>query len=98
MMMEDMLHQVQEQVEIIHVLQEEMPKVRAGKEAIDGGGGIYVDLGVKRSKSVTAGNSREDGDQQRKWGRFYDDDARKSSIKSVFKKAKLNKFNEEKKT
>ena len=72
--------------------------MRAGKEPIDGGGGIYVDLAVGRSEGVVAGNSGKDGDQQRKQGRSNDDDAGETAIKQVFKNAKLNKFNGEKKT
>ena len=66
LVMEDMLRQVWEQAKIIPVLQEELQKVRARKEPIDGGGGIYVDLGVGRSEGVVAGNLSKDGDWQKK--------------------------------
>ena len=99
---EDMLRQVWEQAEIIHVLQEDLQKVKGGKEPIDGGGGIYVDLGVGRSEGVVARNLGKDADQGREWRRSNDDDARETAIKQVFKqvfkKVKLNKFNGEKKT
>ena len=71
--------------------------MRLGKEVADGVG-IYVDLGPGSSGGVAAGNSGDDGDRRRKRGRSDDDDAGESAIKQVFKKAKLNKFNGEKKT
>ena len=68
------------------------------KEAIDGDGGIYVNLGFGRSEGIVARNSSEDGDWQRSWGRSNEDDAGEIAIKQVFKKEKLNEFNGEKKT
>ena len=71
--------------------------MRLGKEVADGVG-IYVDLGPGSSGGVAAGNSGDDGDRRRKRGRSDDDDAGESAIKQVFKKAKLNEFNGDKKT
>ena len=65
MVIEDMLRQVLEQAKIIRVLPEELRKVRVGKEAVDGSGGIYVDLGVRRSEVLLRGtHSRMEIDKE----------------------------------
>ena len=59
-MMENMLRLVREQAEIIRVLQEELQKVKASKEPVDGGGSIYEDPVVGRSKGIVARRSNSD--------------------------------------
>lgn len=98
--MEEVERLVREQGETIRVLQEELRKERAGKRTADGDGGIYVDLGLGGDAGAGTSGDRagEDQNRRRRRERSHDDDAGEAAIKQVFKKAKLNEFNGEKKT